>query len=818
MPNESLPVPASIRPTACRMFIGPISANWENKKPLGRLHSHFSLIRLSYKPESEVAGTLNLDVSDTVEQRSSSDFKPITDALTQCQNLQTSSEIFATPTEDIRSSPITPPHWKQPSPNDDFGLSSPAIVSPPTFDTDALQERDRVVSPSLSSAPIAPTTNFPVVENRPTDTTDSIFSEPVVRGSSSVTSDTVLKKGRMLVRVEYVRRGLIEERSKRRTARFSMGWKEYKVVLYRGKLNICNRSTIVEEFDFSEDVRLSLYSSIDYTIALKRLCHHDDEIFLFRSSTYANNFEWYRELHRLFKRRCVKVLPLTCDVFVPDLGVNVRIPVDGYDDAYEMTAEKVKKIVLQQLRVVKEWGELLDGWLGSDQVALCWKKYDRLEWICSTNASDINSKGLIVGPQYIEETHQLQLRHITHYPTDVMLKDGNKMNEPAAVEGFLTILTSGKGENKRGLRFYFTSHDHFLFYTKPKFVKEPPSPVTTVMNATAEQQCQSDERSDRERCINHIKHSLGFIDLTEVTRVELSQVVRNNLSNPTEEQPSSDRHSRIILLALKNELAVKLEAQSSDTAREWVSCLSDLVKYWQARRAADAKERILTAKANNQSIYYGDGDDSKYWTENVRDKVAHVHAFANQYIWNMCIPNGCRDITKSGVLYCRPHLRYTFEKFHFILACDNLLYYDFHSRRISGRAIPCTHHKRRGIIRLHDCYAYSGSVADDLTYPANAWYKAAADSDLPCIYGDQTFSIDEEDDCTFVIWKNTRRYCFGKQGSSIALKRKVKLDSVGKRWIFRARNRAECEEWVYALNIEIERARDSIKNQRNSKK
>ena len=123
--------------------------------------------------------------------------------------------------------------------------------------------------------------------------------------------------------------------------------------------------------------------------------------------------------------------------------------------------------------------------------------------------------------------------------------------EPAAVEGFLTILTNGKGKNKRGGRFYFTSHDHFLFYTKPKFVKEPPSPITTVMNATTEQQRQSDEKSDRERRINHIKHSSGFIDLTEVTRVELSQVVRNDLSNLTEEQPSSDINSRIVLLALR---------------------------------------------------------------------------------------------------------------------------------------------------------------------------------------------------------------------------------------------------------------------------
>ena len=168
---------------------------------------------------------------------------------------------------------------------------------------------------------------------------------------------------------------------------------------------------------------------------------------------------------------------------------------------------------------------------------------------------------------------------------------------------------------------------------------------------------------------------------------------------------------------------------------------------------------------------------------------------------------------KSGVLYCRPHYRYTFAKFHFILTWNDLLYYGFHSRYISGRAIPCTRYKRRGIISLHDCYAYSGSVADDFAYPTNARYKAAADnSSLPCIYSDQTFSIDDEDDCTFVIWKNTRRYYFGKRGSSILLKKKAKLDSFGKKWIFRARNRAECEEWVYALNIEIERARDRIKN------
>jgi len=92
-----------------------------------------------------------------------------------------------------------------------------------------------------------------------------------------------------------------------------------------------------------------------------------------------------------------------CDVFVPDLDVHVRIPVDEYDDAYEMTAEKVKETVLQQLRVVKEWGEVLDGWFRSDRVALCWKKYDRLEWIRSTNSSDTNNKSFIVGPQYIEE-------------------------------------------------------------------------------------------------------------------------------------------------------------------------------------------------------------------------------------------------------------------------------------------------------------------------------------------------------------------------------------------------------------------------------
>jgi hypothetical protein len=148
-----------------------------------------------------------------------------------------------------------------------------------------------------------------------------------------------------------------------------------------------------------------LYSSLDYIITLRSPCQQPGGAFLLRSSIYTNNFEWYRELYQILRQPCVKPLPPVCDVVVPDLDVHVRIPVACCDDPYKLTADDVKDTVLQRLQDVKEWNEDMSEWLSSDQVALCWKKYDRLEWIHATNAIDANRTHLIVGPQYVEEVH-----------------------------------------------------------------------------------------------------------------------------------------------------------------------------------------------------------------------------------------------------------------------------------------------------------------------------------------------------------------------------------------------------------------------------
>ncbi|CAG8616465.1 28246_t:CDS:2, partial [Racocetra persica] len=53
--------------------------------------------------------------------------------------------------------------------------------------------------------------------------------------------------------------------------------------------------------------------------------------------------------------------------------------------------------------------------------------------------------------------------------------------------------------------------------------------------------------------------------------------------------------------------------------------------------------------------------------------------------------------------------------------------------------------------------------------------------------------------------RGNKRHVIERHGTiGLEFQKKAKLDSSGKAWIFRARNRLEREEWVWALNVEIE--------------
>ncbi|CAG8437613.1 6230_t:CDS:2 [Acaulospora colombiana] len=94
---------------------------------------------------------------------------------------------------------------------------------------------------------------------------------------------------------------------------------------------------------------------------------------------------------------------------------------------------------------------------------------------------------------------------------------------------------------------------------------------------------------------------------------------------------------------------------------------------------------------------------------------------------------------------------------------------------------------------------------------ADPYNLASKDNDFPKKYEDGLCSYDKNEECTFVIWKGKKRYTLefnGKKANGpfgLNIKKKIKLNHPGECWVFRARNRSEREEWVWALNIEIAR-------------
>lgn len=166
------------------------------------------------------------------------------------------------------------------------------------------------------------------------------------------------------------------------------------------------------------------------------------------------------------------------------------------------------------------------------------------------------------GTMAMQKTHQLELRPKTHYPTMTKMKDGEKMVEPAPVEGFLLRLTSGTGRQERMGRFffkrlYFYTHDNLLCFCKPARALPPPPPELLLRSGTIPKTSEiideipliyavapyapdahgeipwltkaaaEIERRDRdaydeaERKVNTLLRSDGFVDLCKAVEVRL---------------------------------------------------------------------------------------------------------------------------------------------------------------------------------------------------------------------------------------------------------------------------------------------------------
>ncbi|KAF9286095.1 hypothetical protein BGZ68_003256 [Mortierella alpina] len=275
-------------------------------------------------------------------------------------------------------------------------------------------------------------------------------------------------------------------------------------------------------------------------------------------------------------------------------------------------------------------------------------------------------------------------------------------------------------------------------------------------------------------------------------------------------------------MLLHNDLG---EIDEDEAARLWRDQLEKLAHYWPLRKHQDVRGQMGVMQSNCQLASSLDDDEIQVG-ETIQD-WDNDRAKVSPEIWNWCVVNGCRSVTKSGVLYYKPRLHSTFRKMFLVLTEGYLLLFHPHRRsKTSGQVIPTTACKLFGIHSLTDIYVYSGHFADeDTTHGTNDESER-----LPRFYPDGLIVDDPDEDCTFSIWRGQRKKMFSRRGaaartmmSSRAMEGPSRifgkdgcLSSIVKDGVvygakpqscsvLRARSRADLEQWVHAINTEIER-------------
>ncbi|CAJ0916573.1 5705_t:CDS:10 [Entrophospora sp. SA101] len=695
------------------------------------------------------------------------------------------SELYTTPTEETNMYPITPPH------NNHSHLEKlpPHLYMPPTVindDNDIAVQNEKQsyknnnnISTSSSSTSSSKIIVDPENENDSNEINEHCDDAQPLPDVHDFDPQTIIKEGCMLVKIERTNGSLtyIQE-PKKHHLKSHVEWREYIVILRPGILELYKnkQKKHVDKIQLNNFTRMSLYSTIDYTIAITQKLNDGTKIFYLCPKTYPICNEWYQALHNFLPKGSKKEKPNVCEVVVPDFVVEISIPLEDEEGmVHSLTPKKIIKTVLDELKGIVEWKDVLDEWLRRTELKLCWKRYDRLEWIYKEE----NQFNILTCTQFIE-----------------------------------------RGKTIRSKKLYFSSHNHHLFYMIPFSTSQPQAPVmesnesssnntqplTYAVTPHLDENFENRDlfiEEDMKRRIKQIVCGKGFIDLMEV--VEANEESNNISPPPKETDDYYESEGSPFELILKNGRSIKLKTYSNWTRDEWMKRLDALIIYWKARMSSDIQARANTLK-ESQGKNPGCDDNRGFFDDNLQHNWELFNQYIDPSIWNWCTLDRCRGITKSGILYHKSHLYGTFKKYYYVLTKGHLIYYKFYTYSTSGKCVRSSYHKIAGVIHLEDCYIYSGEITEnDLLYSSLVRYDNAATVDvLPRIYSDGMCCYDDDKECTFVIWEGEKRYYFSKNGKFISLKKKKMLDT-GKTWVFRARSRLECEEWVWAFKVEIER-------------
>jgi Pleckstrin homology domain len=525
---------------------------------------------------------------------------------------------------------------------------------------------------------------------------------------------------------------------------------------------------------------------------------------------------------------------------------------------------------MEILDTCPEWHDVLQKWANTAEMGLAWKRYDRLEWIHGNNEKKMYGT-IAMAKTHELELRPKQHYPTNIEQEDDSLEEPKSMEEPPPVEGFLIRLTSAKGRQQRlgklfFKRLYFTTHDRYLTYTRPAQALPPPPPQLPMQSGSKIPSSNQitekipivfnvkpyalsdgeitwlkshnkdivvardrDAYDEAERNINSLLRAEGYIDMVQIK--EVREVFRG--ASPADEyldegeetdfhQEVSDSHrddgeieemddDRTFELLLKNDLIIRLQAFNKRTKKLWMERLRNLVAYWKERVAADIKELKQVRAANLEQLHVD--EEMEPIIGQYASKWEVTQSIASAQLYNVCGLSSCRTITLSGALYRKPRRHATFKRYQVILCHGQLLVFDMSLRARSGREIPQIHAPKHSSLDLKDCYIYSGLVTEsDLLYQNQTFdSNHPGRHALPRVYPDDGWTSSDEDAMTcFVLWHGLKRSLFRAQeedGSGRHLKLVSQLGTPGRSMVFKTRSRAERDQWVMAISMEIERLR-----------
>lgn len=598
---------------------------------------------------------------------------------------------------------------------------------------------------------------------------------------------------------------------------------------------------------------VNLYSSLDKSVVVWVPHAHGTTIYLLRARSSASAAEWYTFLRHILGWRRAREL----QVIVPDLDVTLSLknPFKELEesrdsgDTDEIDVNTLKKTMDEEqavsTRIIQRcietlekdpaWAEILDSWAMHNRVGLAWKRYDRLEWIHGANERKM------YGTIAMQKSHELELRPKTHSPTKTQTRQGMSLEEPAPVEGFLIRLTSQKGKHQKMgklfyKRLYFSTHDHFLIFSRPAKSYPPPPPRlpisegTRMPNArqiaekvpliyavnpypvkdgniawlshnqhqsTSAKEHDEDAHDEAERRLNIMLECDGYIDLCNVKKVrnmrrgaspadediedgsnvDFDEEVSDTMTDDgTTEQLEDERTFEILL---SNGLVIRLQAYDKTTSKEWKRRLRELVQYWKHRTAEEMELYRSTRRQNLEELEID--EDAEAYIGQFARKWEVLQTYASPQLYNMCGISCCRTIHMSGQLYRKPRLHSTFALMSVILVPGQLLIFSPTLRTRTGKDIPTIHHERQRSLDLDlsNCYLYSGLLTEnDLLYTNQTFdSNRPGRSGLHRFYVDDEWKVSDEDVmCTFVLWYQRKKEWLRVPGSGAVKALAAKTD------------------------------------------